>query len=88
MLTLSESQLREIIDGARHDVATRLFTERRDDLQLLSPAQVCGLLDINQKTLDTLPDGPPRVTLIVGKVIRYRACDVAAYVERRKGAAR
>ncbi len=86
MITLSEIQLSEIIAGARCGLVERLLTERRDDLELLTPVQVCGLLNVNQKTLDTLKDGPPRVTIVAGSVIRYRACDVASYIKRRRDA--
>lgn len=86
MITISKSQEKKIIDGARSGLVERLLTERRDDLELLTPVQVCGLLNVNQKTLDTLKDGPPRVTIVAGSVIRYRACDVASYINRRRDA--
>ena len=84
-ITLTDSQVQKLLAEAKQEFVEKLLAEFGDDLQLLSPACVCGILDINQKTLDTLPDGPPRVTLVVGKVIRYRACDVAAYIRKRMG---
>ena len=83
MITLTPAQEADIIAGAKSGLVQRLLTEKRDDLELLTPVQVCGLLNINQKTLDSLKDGPPRVTLVPGAVIRYRASEVAAYIDRR-----
>lgn len=83
MITLTPEQEREIIEGAKLIVAKTLLAERRDKLDTLLPVEVCGILKINQKTLDTLKDGPRRVTLVPGSVIRYRACDLAEYLESR-----
>lgn len=83
---LTEQQVEALLRHARSEVVKFLLTERRDDLELLTPAQVCGILNVNQKTLDTLKDGPKRVTLVPGKVVRYRASKVAAYISSREDA--
>lgn len=67
------------IEEGMHDEVLFL-TEYRDELELLTPAQVCGLLNMNQKTLDGLKDGPKRITIVSGAVIRYRASEVARYL--------
>ena len=76
---LTDEQMRELARGARQDVAVSLINEWRDELELLSPSQVCGILDVNSKTLATLDI--PKVTVIPGKVHRYRASVVAAWIK-------
>lgn len=84
MITLTDDEKKSLFQKALDRLVEYLIRNFSSDLQLLTPSQVCGLLNINQKTLDILKDGPPRVTIVAGAVIRYRACDVAAYIERRK----
>ena len=81
MIVLTPEQLDSIIKTATAQLVERLLLERREDLDLLTPAQVCGILDLNTKTLDKLQI--PRVTLIPGKAIRYRMADVKAWIDSR-----
>lgn len=83
MIILSDSQMATLLAETKAELIQRLLMERRDDLDLLTPAQCCGIFDVNQKTLDKLPGFPKRVTLIVGSLIRYRARDVAEYIRSR-----
>lgn len=84
MITITDDEKKGLFQKALERLVAYLISNFSDDLQLLTPSQVCGLLNINQKTLDTLKDGPPRVTLVAGAVIRYRASAVAAYIKRRE----
>lgn len=83
MIVLTPEQEEQIIRDATRGLIERLILERRDDLELLTIVQVCALLNLDRRALDNLKDGPPRVTLVVGNQIRFRACDVAVYIERR-----
>lgn len=83
MISLSNDQLNQLINDTRAELVYRLMTEHRDNLELLTPIEVCALLGITQPTLAKLKDGPPRVSLIVNGIIRYRAVDVADYIKRR-----
>lgn len=58
----------------------RIYQENRESLELLSPAQVAGLLDISPKTLAEIK-GLPRITIVPNKIIRYRLADVKAWLE-------
>ncbi len=82
-LSISKEQEDAMIKEATAAVAARLLTERRNDLDCLTASQVCGHLNITPKTLDGLKDGPPRVQIVPGSCVRYRACDVAKYIESR-----
>lgn len=59
-------------------LAEQLISEYRGDLELFSPAQVAGILDLSIKTLATLDI--PRVTIVPNKIIRYRLSDVKAWL--------
>ncbi len=63
-------------------VADGLLAENREELDLRSPTQVAGILDIAPKTL--LMTDCPRVTIVPNKVIRYRLADVKAWLESRR----
>ncbi len=70
-LDLSPDERKEVIDRVVSGTIERLLTEHRDELDLLSPAQVCGILDVATNTLTGLEI--PKITIIPGKVYRYRA---------------
>ena len=70
-LTKSESQT------ITSEVVAALIREVGEDLRLITPAQACGILDVCPKTL--VLTGIPRIVL-APKVIKYRLCDIAAYV--------
>ena len=70
-------------DAIRRLLVERLLKENRESLSLLSPAQVSGLIDVNAKTLADIKD-LPRVTIIPGKIYRYRLADVKAWIERNR----
>ena len=59
------------------EVVAAIIAEVGDKLKLISPAQACGILDVSPKTLRD--SGIPRIVL-APKVIKYRLCDIAAYV--------
>jgi len=83
MITLSPDQLDRLLTDTRDDLVRRILSANWDTLTLLSGAQVCGILNVNQKTLDTLNAPIPRVVIIPGSVIRYRLSDVETYIESR-----
>jgi predicted DNA-binding transcriptional regulator AlpA len=70
---------REIADEAKGELVRELIEQNREAVQLLSPAQVCGILDMNPTTLNKTD--MPRVVLSGGKMIRYRLSDVRAFIE-------
>lgn len=76
---LSTDDVKRITRG----LVERLLAENRESLSLLSPAQVSGLIDVNAKTLAEIK-GLPRVTIIPGKIYRYRLADVKAWIERNR----
>lgn len=61
-------------------LVNRIMAERGEGLQLLTTHQLCGLLNIEQRSLEKLPI--PRTTLKVG-TYRYRLTDVAKFIESR-----
>jgi hypothetical protein len=83
MITLTPERMEILLADVRNDLVARILTEKADRLTLLSGAQVCGILNVNQKTLDTLNAPIPRVVIIPGSVIRYRLSDVERYIESR-----
>jgi|GEM_PF-4640361 len=83
-ITLTPTQMAELIDSARAELVAQLITRFAADLQLLTVVQVCGLLNMNQKALESIKADLPRVTIVPGSVIRYRACDVAEFIQRRR----
>lgn len=72
---LSPDDVKRISRG----LVNAILEENRESLSLLSPAQVCGLLDVSLKTLADL--SIPRVTIVPGKIYRYRLADVKAWLE-------
>lgn len=68
---------REAITAA---MVRELMTEHRESLQLLTTAQVCGLLNLDAQTVKTLLI--PRCTLKPGQH-RYRAADVSEFIAAR-----
>ena len=70
-------------DAIRAALVERLLEESRASLCLLTPAQVAGLLDVQPATLTKIRD-LPRVTIIPGKVYRYKLDDVKAWIERNR----
>lgn len=74
--------LESLIKETRSELVRQLLGERRDDLQLLTQSQVCGILDVTPATLNTLPI--PKITIVLGKVVRYLASDVAEFLKSRR----
>jgi hypothetical protein len=70
-LDLTPTERKEVIDRVITGTIEHLLAEHRDNLDLLSPAQVCGILDVSANTLTNLQI--PKITIIPGKVYRYRA---------------
>lgn len=83
MITLSKDDMSSLLENVRADLVRALLQDLSPDLQLLTQAQVCGILDVTVTTLNTLPI--PKVQVIQGKVIRYRASDVIEFLESRRG---
>lgn len=82
MITLPDERMETLLAEVRADLVRTILTEKADHLNLLTGAQVCGILNINQKTLDTIR-AIPRVIIIPGSVIRYRLSDVEAFISSR-----
>ena len=78
-IALSPAQEKSILAETRRELVATLIAEHRDNLRLMSPSQLAGLLDVNAHSLLTL--GIPRIE-IAPKVIRYRVTDVEAYLEK------
>jgi hypothetical protein len=76
-ITIPRSMIREFVDEARAQLVTELIDAHREEVQMLSPAQVCGILDINPATLTKT--AIPRVVL-APKMIRYRLVDVKEFI--------
>lgn len=83
MITLSKDEMSGLLEGVKADLVRALLQDLSSELQLLTQAQVCGILDVTVTTLNTLPI--PKVQVIQGKVIRYRVSDVVAFLESRRG---
>ncbi|RYD19610.1 MAG: hypothetical protein EOP88_18295 [Verrucomicrobiaceae bacterium] len=79
-INLTDQQTATLIREARDEFVAYLIREHAAQVKLLSPAQVCGLLDIRNSTLTGL--NIPRVNL-GGKTIKYRLSDVTTYIESR-----
>lgn len=76
------SEAEAVIERAATKLAELAWKERREALDFLSPAQLCGQLDISPKTLATLDI--PRHVIVEGKVIRYRVQDVEAWAATKR----
>jgi len=79
-ITLTPAQLDDLIQTARAEIVASILAKQSDRLALVSKAQAAGLLDIDSKTLDSLPI--PRVVIAAKKKIAYRLADLAAFIER------
>jgi hypothetical protein len=79
-ISLTDTQLDELIQTARAEIVASILAKQSDRLTLVSKAQAAGLLDIDSKTLDSLPI--PRVVIAAKKKIAYRLADLAAFIER------
>jgi len=63
-------------------VVATLIREHGESLRLLTPSQVCGLLDVTPKTL--LEMKLPKVDLLNnGRAIRYRLKDIEDFITER-----
>ena len=69
-----------MIASVRDGLINSLLLDLKSDLQLLTTPQVCGLLNVDPRTLNSL--GIPKITLKAGQY-RYRACDVANFISSR-----
>lgn len=70
------------IEEIKAQVVRQLITAHKDDLDLISPAQAGGILDLTQKGLDAL--NLPKVDLLNnGRTIRYRMKDITAALATR-----
>jgi hypothetical protein len=79
-ITLTEPQLDALIDSARAEIVASILAKQSDQLTLVSKAQAAGLLDVDSKTLDSLPI--PRVVIAAKKKISYRLADLAEFIEK------
>jgi len=77
-ITIPRAMIRDFVKEARAQLIEELITAHREEIQLLTAAQVCGILDVNPKTLSTTPI--PRVVVVPNKVIRYRLADVKKFI--------
>jgi len=75
---LSQSERSQMIERTAQLAAGFLIADDMDELNSLSPARVCGILDIVPATLAKLPI--PRITLAPG-IVRYRKSDLKYYLE-------
>jgi hypothetical protein len=78
-ITLTEPQLAALIETARAEIVASILAKQHERLTLVSKAQAAGLLDVDSKTLDSLPI--PRVVLAAKKKIAYRLADLADFIE-------
>ncbi len=79
-IDLSAQERRAMINEAASLVASKMIKQYGDDLEVLSAAQVCGMLDVTPKTLSLLPI--PKIDLLGNaRAIRYRASEVVGYLE-------
>jgi hypothetical protein len=79
-ITLTDSQLDSLIETARAEIVASILAKQHERLTLVSKAQAAGLLDVDSKTLDSLPI--PRVVVVPKKKICYRMSDLAEFIER------
>lgn len=77
-LDLSPDERKEVIDRIVNGTVEKLLSEHRDELDMISPAQAAGILDVAANTLTNLD--LPRITIIPGKVYRYRASAIKQYL--------
>ena len=75
--TLTPQQMADIIRSVELRVAAELSAKMAEDYDFVSPAKVCGMLDITANTLKTLPI---RRYIIEGRTIRYKLSDIKTYL--------
>lgn len=66
------------LEIARAQLVRELIDGNKDEVTLLSPAQVMGLLNVNHQTLSG--SSIPRVEIIPKRVIRYRLADIKKFI--------
>jgi len=81
-LNLTPAERAEVLKAAAAQLAERLYTENRDDLQIISKTRAAGILDVDVHTLDKI--GLPRVVLSIGKLVKYRLSDISAFIDSRR----
>ena len=81
-IELTDGEIKQILSDATRLMAGSMITVYRAHLELLTTKEVCGLLNITKARLDKIK-GIPRITLIPNSAYRYRACDVATFIESR-----
>ena len=83
MITLTPAQEAEIFNHAKAAAAFAAAEEARkqtrERAEWMSPAQVCGMLDIVKNTLDRLPI--KRHVLIPKTLIRYKTSEVLDFLK-------
>lgn len=72
-------QLDSLLESARREVVATILRERRSQLEVFTPSELAGLLNVNVKTLDAM--GVPRLNL-PGRVVRYRMGDVVKWMNQ------
>lgn len=79
-VTLDQEMKERVERAAQKQIVAEVLEGKRETLELLTPAQVAGMLDVTPRTLAEMPI--PRVDLAGnGRVLRYRLSDVTVYVE-------
>lgn len=81
-LSLTKDDRSSLLEDVRREIVRQIMSEETESLKLISISQVCGLLDVDRKTLDTLDI--PRVTIVAGRLYRYKRADVLAWIETRR----
>lgn len=81
MIDLDSKTKADLLGQIRDSAVKALIGDHWKDLELLSIQQVCGLLDVSDPILRGLPI--PRINIVPGKVVRYRATDVAEFINSR-----
>ena len=76
--TLTPAQIAEVQSA----VVSKLIDHHHVELDLISPAQLSGILDLSLRTILTLDI--PRVTIVPNKIYRFRLSDVKAWLEKNR----
>jgi hypothetical protein len=83
MTIFSPAQEAEIFAAAKAAAKLAAVEEARSQIrergEWLSPAEVCGMLDIGKNTLDALPI--KRTVIVPKKVVRYQLSDVLNFLK-------
>jgi hypothetical protein len=80
-LKVPRKLLAEIVEEAREELVRELILASHEEVALLTPSQVMGLMNVNHQTLAGM--NLPRVEIVPKRVIRYRLADVRRAIERR-----